>query len=222
MCAAASAPRLLKPRRGRGWVGGDGDWGVGVALLERLLHIRSARIHSARNWSSIRSWQVGSTDYVAAGVHLAPSYLKWMLVYEDPNTQCVWLAKALPRAWLAPGGKPVVVRRAPTRYGRVGYTLTAAAATTAGATATLVTTAYTVRANVTLPVTYLGASGPVGGVMLRLRAPVANAGKLAKVTVGGKPWTGFDAHKETVTFAPGILTRSVLEGMQEIVAEWSA
>ena len=32
---------------------------------------------------------VGSTDYVAAGVMMAPTYLKWMLVFEDPNNRTV-------------------------------------------------------------------------------------------------------------------------------------
>jgi hypothetical protein len=28
---------------------------------------------------------------------MAPTYLKWMLLYEDPNTRTVWLAKARSR-----------------------------------------------------------------------------------------------------------------------------
>ena len=46
---------------------------------------------------------VGSTDYVAAGVVTAPTYLKWMLLLEEPDNSTVWLAKALPRDWLEPG-----------------------------------------------------------------------------------------------------------------------
>ena len=69
---------------------------------------------------------VGSTDYVAAGVMMAPTYLKWMLLFEDPNTATVWLGKALPREWLAPDThSPITVANATTRYGRVSYTLSA-------------------------------------------------------------------------------------------------
>ena len=46
---------------------------------------------------------MGSTDYVAAGVMMSPTYLKWMLLFDDPNTRTVWLAKALPREWLTAG-----------------------------------------------------------------------------------------------------------------------
>ena len=47
--------------------------------------------------------------------------------------------------------------------------------------------------------TYVGASGPAGGVKLRLRVPVAYAGKLKAVSVGGKAWSAFDAKSETVS-----------------------
>ena len=81
---------------------------------------------------------------------------------------------------------------------------------------------YTVRANVTLPLTFVDATGPAGGVKLRLRVPVAHAGKLRAVSVGGKPWSAFDAKGETVDFARGAISREVREGMQAIVAEFGA
>ena len=112
---------------------------------------------------------VGSTDYVTAGVMMAPTYLKWMLVFEDPNTRTVWLGKATPREWLAAGATPVAVGKATTRYGRVGYVLSASEAATDSPRGG--TTYFTVRANVTLPRTYVGARGPAGGVKLRLRVP---------------------------------------------------
>jgi len=36
---------------------------------------------------------------------------------------------------------------------------------------------------------------------LRLRVPLEHKGKLAAVTVGGKPWSSFNAVAETVDFA---------------------
>ena len=125
---------------------------------------------------------VGGTDYVAAGVMTSPTYLKWMLLYEEPDSRTIWLAKALPRDWLAPGTpQPVLVDKATTRYGRVSYRLHARVDTQ--------TKAYTVYANVTLPMSYATKSGgPRGGVRLRLRAPLPHAGKLKAVTIGGKSW----------------------------------
>ena len=177
---------------------------------------------------------IGSTDYVAAGVHTAPTYLKWALVFEEPNNRTVWLAKAMPRDWLAAGAEPVVVSRAPTRYGRISYTLTASATSAAGAEASIAQKAasrlpsvtggassYRVHANVSLPATFLGATGPIGGLRLRLRAPVEHAGKLASVTVGGKAWKDFDAKAETVDFTPTALaSKALLADMRDVVAVW--
>ena len=162
---------------------------------------------------------VGSTDYVAAGVMMSPTYLKWMLLFEDPNTRTVWLAKALPREWLAKGAEPVEVLDATTRYGRVSYTLRATDAVEGADGAH----AFSVTANVTLPSTYAdAATAPPGGVRLRLRAPVALAGRLAAVTVGGKPWKAFNATAETVDFGAKTLTPALLVAMQSVVATWAA
>ena len=147
-------------------------------------------------------------------MHTAPSYLKWALVSEEPNNRTVWLAKATPRAWLTPGAAPVVVRRAPTRYGRVSFVL-AAEAPKAGP-------ALRVTANLSLPATYAGGGGPPGGLRLRLRAAAALAGRLARVTVGGEAWSAFDAHAETIDFGPGTLTAARIADMHRIVAEWDA
>jgi hypothetical protein len=128
---------------------------------------------------------------------LRHSYLKWMLLYEEPDNSTVWLAKALPRDWLAAGAEEVVVEDATTRYGRVSYRLSAK----------LDSGAYTVSANVTLPPSY-GKSPPAGGMRLRLRAPKAYARKLKSVTIGGKPWSAIDAEAETIDFSPSALKAS--------------
>lgn len=154
---------------------------------------------------------VGSTDYVAAGVMMAPTYLKWMLLFEDPNSRTLWLAKAVPRDWLAVGQEPVVVRNATTRFGRVSYTMQASSSY-AG---------YAVKANVILPPAFgAAATAPSGGVRLRLRAPVELAGKLSSVTVGGKPWAMFDAKAETVDFTH--LSPALIPALHNVVATWSS
>jgi hypothetical protein len=160
--------------------------------------------------------------YASTGVHTVPIYLKWMLVFEEPETRTLWLAKATPRDWLVSGdGAPLVVSNATTRYGRVSYSLSVAdaAASAAGAGT------YTVTANVTVPKTLArpGAQQPTGGIRLRLRAPLEHAGKLSSVTMGGKPWAGFDAATETIDISASELTSSLIEtGLPAIVATFGA
>lgn len=185
-------------------------------MVERfLLHYfgMSAHTYTRGTWTTPEAAHpdrdVGSTDYVAAGVHTAPTYLKWALVFEDPNSRTVWLGKALPREWLAVGMAPVTVTNATTRYGRVSYTM---AADPAGAGT------YRIRANVSLPAAYGSAAGPAGGLKLRLRAPIAHAGQLSSVSVGGKAWPAIDAKAETVDFAQDALLPTVLKEMQDITA----
>ena len=145
----------------------------------------------------------------------APSYLGWALKFEDLESKTLWLAKATPREWLASSETPLVATGLTTRYGRISYTLVA----TGGAGASF-ESPYTVRANVTLPVGFgvPGASQPAGGLRLRLRTPVAHAGKLVSVSVGGKPWKAFNAVAETVDFAAAALSPQVLVEMESIVA----
>ena len=158
----------------------------------------------------------GAISYSAAGVNNVPLCIKWMLVFEEPETRTLWLAKAVPRDWLVPGEAPLVVNRATTRYGRISFQLSVLPSST-------VDTSYKVKANVTLPASFsIAGSSPAGGLRLRIRAPLAHAGKLSAVTVGGKPWTNFDASTETVDFKVSDLTSEMLSvGLPMIVVEFS-
>eukprot|EP01052_Picozoa_sp_SAG31_P016127 SAG31_NODE_1057_length_10129_cov_29.441376_8_plen_209_part_00 len=165
---------------------------------------------------------VGSTDYVAAGVMTAPTYLKWALLFEEPDNRTVWLAKALPRDWLEPGTQPVVVENATSRYGRVSFSISAklGAVGAKGRTRNDVQALYSISASVTLPSSYATAP-PAGGVRLRLRPPLKYAGKLKAVKVGGAAWSDFDAQAETVDFAASKLTAKLLPALSSIVAIFS-
>ncbi|KAL3908711.1 MAG: hypothetical protein SGPRY_009692, partial [Prymnesium sp.] len=151
---------------------------------------------------------VGSTDYVAAGVMMAPIYLKWMLVFEDPNSRSVCLGKALPREWLTAGGQPIIVKDATTRYGRVSYTLIPYSSARR----------YSVHASVELPASF----SPPGGLQLRLRAPVRFASKLAHVSLCGKPWKWFSAETETIHFSASELNQTLVESLRDIEAVWES
>ena len=202
-------------------------WSYGLAygllqhdMVERfLLHYFAMSAHTYTRGSQTTpeavhpDRDVASTDYVAAGVVTASTYLKWMLVYEEPDNRTVWLGKAIPRDWLHyETAQPIVVKNATTRYGRVSYTLTPKSSS-GGA-------GMSVHASVTLPSTYAAgaSSAPAGGLKLRIRVPLPFAGKLKSVTVGGVPWPHIDPKEETIVFTPQSLTQATMSGLANIVA----
>jgi hypothetical protein len=94
----------------------------------------------------------------------------------------LWLAAFVTNHWMNEGQK-VSVRNAPTRFGKVGYTITSHVAK------------GEIEAVVQLPEKCTAKK-----VVLRLRHP---EGKLIQsVTVQGKPHADFDPKKETISFEP--------------------
>ncbi len=147
-------------------------------------------------------------SYASAGVANVPLCLKWMLCFEEPETHTLWLAKATPRDWLVVGESPLVASNLTTRYGRISYTIKAAT----------VNGTYTIHASVRLPSAFFMAP-PDGGIRLRIRAPLAYAGRLSGVTVGSTVWSSFNASTETINFsADELLDPTVQVGLVDIVA----
>ena len=177
----------------------------------------SAHAYDRGTWTTPESANIvdrgePALPYAVTGVHTAPMYLKWMLAFEEPETRTLWLAKATPRDWLETGQQPIAAYNLTTRYGRVSLHLQATA------------TPYTVHASVHLPPSFATpGSQPLGGVRLRVRVPLAQAGRMSSVTVGGKAWSEFDAAEETVNFPTAHLTPSLLaNGLTNIVIQFSA
>jgi len=100
-----------------------------------------------------------------------------LLVMDDG--QRLWLARAVPRAWLEQG-KRIAVKSAPTHFGTVSYEIVSDADNN------------TIAATVELPT-----RRPPQKVILRFRHPKSAAMKT--VTVNGKDWAEFDRAKETIT-----------------------
>ena len=208
-------------------------FGMAYALLQHdmtqrfLLHFFTLSAHSYTrgHWTPTGNSNLADRDepagtYTTTSVHAVPIYLKWMLVFEEPETRTLWLGKAVPRDWLAAGETPVSVQGATTRYGRVSFTMQATATAAASAT-----TPHTVRVNVSVPSSWGGSAArkPAGGLCVRVRAPREHAGKMSGVTVGGQPWAGFDAATETVTFsAVQLAGGGVAEGLQDMVVSFGA
>lgn len=103
-----------------------------------------------------------------------------MLLSEAGDT--LWLARATPRAWLAPG-RHVAIRAAPSSFGPVSYDLVAERDDSP--------VTHAITATIALP-----ARRTPKSVRLRLRTPTALP--IRSVTVDGKPCDDFDRTTETI------------------------
>lgn len=109
-----------------------------------------------------------------------PLMTRWLLAFEDPRDDTLWLGKGLPRRWLA-SGSTVEVKAVPTRWGRVSYRLEPAG--------------RAINANVELP-----GSG-IPRVKLRLRHPEERT--IRTVTIDGRLMP-FELHdEETISLPSG-------------------
>ena len=109
-----------------------------------------------------------------------PTVTKWMLVFEDPLSEQVWLGKATPRVWFE-DGKEIRVANAPVRNGYVSYAIRSALS----------------EGKILASVEYPGGTG----VILRLRAPAPY--RMKAVRVDGGDWDGFDPRQRNGIFAEG-------------------
>lgn len=108
------------------------SYGYAQALLrldrieEFLLFLYAHRYHD----HSRGSWTAGEVSGITGDDALfcipaqqtIPLLIRWMLVFEDPDADCLYFGRAIPRDWLA-SGKPIAIQAAPTRWGRVNYSL---------------------------------------------------------------------------------------------------
>jgi len=132
-------------------------------------------------------------DYCVPAQLVVPLMVKWMLVFEEPDADVLWLCKATPRRWLAPGKPPtpaeaaglrrpregggIAVRRATTRWGLVGFTVTPRD--------------DAVEATIELP-----RAGFPAELRLRLRLPEGR--RIGRVTINGKPHADVDPDGEFI------------------------
>jgi hypothetical protein len=153
---------------------------VREALL--VLYAGMAHQYTRGNWLApeTRRFVKGgeSAPYSVPAQLFAPLMTRWILVFEELEAQRLWLAKAIPRAWLT-DGKVTRVNGAPTRWGRVSYTLVSQLER------------GTITATLQLP-----ARGLSVETWLRLREP--DARQMRAVTVNGQPWKRFDPARELV------------------------
>ncbi|WP_372386905.1 Tat pathway signal protein [Xanthomonas axonopodis] len=135
------------------------------------------------------SWTAGEVSGITGGMPLfcipaqmtIPLLLRWMLVSDDGAGEQLFLARALPRAWLG-SGAPVGITAAPTRWGTVTLTLRTE------------TAARCISADVQLP------ERAPARTWLILRTPAGT--RLQRVLVDGRPAQVQGPHADRVAL-PG-------------------
>lgn len=154
-------------------------------IEEYLLFVYAHRYHVHTRGS----WTAGEVSGITGGMPLfclpaqmtIPLLLRWMLVSDDSAGEHLFLARAVPRAWLG-SGAPVGIAAAPTRWGRVTLTLCADPA------------ARCISADVQLP------ERAPKRTWLTLRAPAGT--RLQRVLVDGKAVRPQGPHADRVAL-PG-------------------
>ena len=171
--------------------GGFLSYGHGYGLLQHdftreyllLLYSLMAHQYTRGTWTAPETRLADpkrfAAPYCTPAQMTVPLLTRWMLVFEEPASDVVWLAKGTPRRWLEEGNT-IAVTNAPTRWGMVSFSLRSHLQ------------AGTVEARIVWP------SGPTSAIAkLRLRVPAGQ--RIRSVTANGKPWDQFNAEDETVT-----------------------
>ncbi len=108
------------------------SYGYAQALLrldrieEFLLFLYAHRYHAHTRGSWTAGEVTGITGdsgtYCVPAQQTIPLLVRWMLVLEDSDQDILYLAKGLPRDWIV-SGEPIQIQGAPTRWGRVSFSL---------------------------------------------------------------------------------------------------
>jgi hypothetical protein len=141
--------------------------------------------HSPGSWTSgeVAGLGPGKPIFCIPAQQTIPCVVRWMLAIEDHDEDRLYLAKGVPRAWVA-SGKPIRIDQAPTRWGRVNLNLQ-----NKPESKSVVATVELARA------------GAPKELHVKLRMPLANAVKTA--TVNGRPATIGGEHHDTVIIQTG-------------------
>jgi hypothetical protein len=127
-----------------------------------------------------------AAPYCTPAQLVVPLIAKWMLVFEDPQSETLWLGKVVPSRWFD-DGKKIDISGAPTRWGPVSFSTESHLAQ------------RRIQATIGLPRGF--------GAAVKLRLTVAGPQKIRSVEVNGRAWTAFSADDGTITIPAGNETR---------------
>jgi hypothetical protein len=168
------------------------SYGYAQALLrldrieEYLLFLYSHGFHD----HTPGSWTAGEVAGITGGTALfcipaqqtIPLLARWMLVLEHSDEDRLYLAKGLPRQWVA-SGKEIGIERAPTRWGDVTFSLRSDLA----------------AKRVSARVSFAGPNAPAE-VQIKFRLPAGNVLQSAMVNQGASQ---LSQDGQSVIFSPG-------------------
>jgi hypothetical protein len=167
-------------------------------IEEYLLFLYAHRFHDHTRGS----WVAGEVSGIDGGTatfcipaqQTIPLLVRWMLVLEDSDDEKLYFGKGLPRDWVT-SGKEIRIQQAPTRWGRVDFSMQAAPE----------------KRNIVARVKLAKVASPAE-VQVKFRVP--GEFSLTSAAVNGKPagFSGF--HQDTVAVKTSN-ARSI-----EIVAEY--
>src|SRR6266542_761427 len=150
-----------------------------------FLYAHRYHVHTRGSWTAgeVTGITGDSALYCIPAQQTIPLITRWMMVLEDSDEDRLYLAKGVPRQWVA-SGKRIGIEQAPTRWGRVSFTLQTKLESGA----------------VTGEVEFAGAKPPAE-LNFKLRLPVDT--KLRRVTVNGRPAKLGGPHGDTVIIKTG-------------------
>jgi hypothetical protein len=151
---------------------------------EFLLFLYAHRYHDHTRGSWVAGEVSGITGDTAIfcipAQQTIPLLVRWMLVLEDSDEDRLYFGKGLPRDWVA-SGKPIRIHQAPTRWGRVNFSLQAQPGK-----------------KVVVAKVELARAGAPREVQVKFRLPANQP--LKSATVNGKPADFSGLHRDTVVF----------------------
>jgi hypothetical protein len=182
------------------------SYGHGYGLIQKdmireallMMYSDMAHQYTRGTWTAPETRSIlvdrSATPYCTPAQLVVALMTRWLLVFEDPESNTLWLGKAVPRKWLE-DGKTTAVSGAVTKWGRVGFSVVSHINT------------GTIAAQIDFPT-----SGLKAPTILRLRAP--GEMKLKSVILNGKAWTQFDTEAETINIPAG------MAGIATLVAQY--
>ncbi len=155
-------------------------------LLE--LYSLSAHQYTRGTWTAPETRRIdpalSTAPYCVPAQLAVPLLVRWMLAFEDPNSETLWLCKATPRDWLK-DGSTLAATGIPTRWGKVGFRVQSHL--------------DDLRIEVAL---HLPTSNAPETTKLRLR--VLGERTIASVVLNGEPWKDFDPKTETISLPASV------------------
>ena len=194
------------PRRptGRGILGFI-SYGFALMLLrldrieEYLLFLYAHRYHNHTRGSWVSAEVSGITGgtplFCIPAQQTIPLMVRWMVVLEDSDEDRLYLGKGLPREWVG-SAKPIKIQHAPTRWGRVSFSLQAQP-----------------EKKAVVGRVELARAGAPRELQVKFRLPVGQT--LKGATVNGRPAEFSGLHGDTVAFETGT------EKSFEVVAQYA-